>query len=386
MKIQRVETFPVFLSQREAGDSYAGSATIPHGGYRLNPPWRSLYSPGYESLFVKITTDDGLVGWGEALAPVAPEVPATIVDRILAPLLVGMDPRAVRVLWHRMTESMRERGHLVGHQADAMAAVDIALWDLWGKALDSPVAALAGGAFTDSVPSYVSGIRGADDAEKRDRARELAERGIRRFKLHLGSGIATDLATYDAVRSAHPDITVALDAHWQYSLGEAKLLGRELDDRRAWFFEAPLAPEDVEGHRELAEYIATPVAVGEAMRNRFEFADWMQRRAVRVAQPDIGRTGITEGLAIAMLGDAYGVQVAPHHSAAFGVVMAAGVHVSAATPALLAFEYQPYTVGVANRLLVDPLRIDDAGYFALPAAPGLGIKVDEAAVRRYILD
>jgi L-alanine-DL-glutamate epimerase-like enolase superfamily enzyme len=384
VRIARVQTFPLFLSKEDADNSYAGESAIEHRGYMVKPPWRSLYSPGYETLIVKIETDDGLVGWGEALAPVAPEVAAAIVERLLTPLIVGEDPRSVRTLWHRMSESMRERGHLVGHQADAMAAVDIALWDLWGHATGLSVSELAGGRFADVLPAYVSGIRGADDSERAERAAELIDAGVRRIKLHLGNDIRTDLATFDAIRAVHPDLDLALDAHWTYRLGEAKALGRELDARRAWFFEAPLAPEDVEGHHDLAAAIDTPVAVGEAMRSRFEFADWLQRRAVGLTQPDIGRTGITEGLAIAAVADAFHVQVAPHHSAAFGIAMAAGVHVAASSPSLLAFEYQPFTLPVANRILTTPLEVHPDGGFVVPAGPGLGVTVDEPVVREFV--
>ncbi|MFK4761348.1 mandelate racemase/muconate lactonizing enzyme family protein [Microbacterium sp. ZW T5_45] len=379
-----MQTFPLFLSREDADDSYAGDTGVAHRGYVVRRPWRSLYSPGYETLLVKIETDDGLVGWGEALAPVAPEVAAAIVDRLLTPLIIGEDPRSVHTLWHRMTESMRERGHLTGHQADAMAAVDIALWDLWGHATGLSVSELAGGRFSEVLPTYVSGIRGSDDADKADKASALVDAGVRRIKLHLGTDIRTDLATYDAIRDVHPDLEVALDAHWTYRLGEAKALGRELDDRRAWFFEAPLAPEDVEGHRDLAAALATPIAVGEAMRSRFEFTDWLTRRAVGLTQPDIGRTGITEGLAIAGISDAFHAQVAPHHSAAFGIAMAAGVHVAAASTSLLAFEYQPFTLPVANRLLAAPLEVRPDGGFVVPTGPGLGVSVDEDAIARYV--
>jgi len=384
VKITRVQTFPLFLSREDADDSYAGDTGVAHRGYVIRPPWRSLYSPGYESLLVKIETDEGLVGWGEALAPVAPEVVAAVVDHLLTPLIIGEDPRSVRTLWHRMTESMRERGHLTGHQADAMAAVDIALWDLWGHATGLSVSELAGGRFAEILPTYVSGIRGNDDAERVDKATAFVEAGVRRIKLHLGTDIRTDLATYDAIRAVHPDLDLALDAHWTYRLGEAKALGRELDDRRAWFFEAPLAPEDVEGHRDLAAALATPIAVGEAMRSRFEFTDWLARRAVGLTQPDIGRTGITEGLAIAAVADAFHAQVAPHHSAAFGIAMAAGVHVAASATSLLAFEYQPFTLPVANLILTTPLEVRPDGGFIVPTGPGLGVTVDEDAVARYV--
>ncbi|MGP4033654.1 mandelate racemase/muconate lactonizing enzyme family protein [Pseudarthrobacter sp. 1C304] len=384
MIIELVQAFPLYVDPVQG--NYLGANGRADGRkYLLNPPYRSLYSAGYETLVVKVIAD-GVVGWGEALAPVAPHVAAQVVERLLCPLLIGQNARDVPVLWHRMSESMRERGHLTGHQADAMAAVDIALWDLRGRAEGRPVADLIGGRFRESIPTYLSGLRGDNDAERADTAAEFAERGVRNIKLHLGRGVKSDLATVDAVLGAVPDARIAVDAHWSYSLGEAKALGRGLDERNAWFFEAPLAPEDAEGHRDLAAHIATPVAVGEAMRSRFEFADWLQRRAMQISQPDIARTGITEGMAIAGLTDAFHGRVAPHHSAALGIAMAAGLHVSAATPSLLAFEYQAHTMTVASRILGQPLEAAPDGSYTVTDAPGLGVEVDEDAVRSFIAD
>jgi galactonate dehydratase len=120
------------------------------------------------------------------------------------------------------------------------------------------------------------------------------------------------------------------------------------------------------------------------MRSRFEFTDWLARRAVGLTQPDIGRTGITEGLAIAAVADAFHTQVAPHHSAAFGIAMAAGVHVAAASASLLAFEYQPLTLPVANRILTTPLEVAPNGDFTVPTGPGLGVSVDEDFVQEFV--
>lgn len=381
MKIERVEAFPLRLDT--VAGSYAGDSGPTAGGYRIQPPWRSLYSPGTETLVVKIVAD-GVTGWGEALAPVAPHVAATIVERLLAPLVIGENARHIRPLWHRMSESMRERGHLTGHHADAMAAVDIALWDLLGQAEGRPVADLLGGRFRDRVPAYLSGVAGEDDTERAASAAAFAADGGTAIKLHLGKGVGADLATFDAVREAAPSARIAVDAHWSYTVGEAKALARGLDERGAWFLEAPVAPEDAAGHAEIAAWAATPIAVGESMRNRFEFADWLGRRAMHIGQPDVGRTGISEGMAIATVLDAAHATVAPHHSAALGIAMAAGLHVSAATPALLAFEYQRNTVGVAGRILAEPLAVDADGGFPLPTGPGLGIHVDEDAVRSLV--
>jgi galactonate dehydratase len=373
VKIESVETWVLKIDPPETylGPRPAGS----DDGYYLRPPYRSLYSDRFETMLVRVTTDDGLAGWGEALAPVGPEVAKAIVDRLLAPALIGADPRRVRPLWTMLTGLMRERGHLVGHQADALAAVDTALWDLAGRALGAPVYALLGGAHRDRIPTYVSGLPEPTDDGRAALAREWVSTGVRAVKLHLGNGVDADLATVDAVRAAHPDLRVAVDAHWAYDLADALRLGRGLDERRAWFLEAPLVPEDIDGHRELAAALATPVAVGEALRNRYEFRAWLAARAVDICQPDVARTGITEAMAIADLASAFHVPVAPHHSVGLGVSVAAGLHVAAAVADLPAFEFQPSTMAVANRILATPL---DGGpvAFTLPDAPGLGIEVD----------
>ena len=378
MKIVAVRTHVVRLTPPEAylGDRPGSAGATALGGYYRRPPWRSLYSDLFETLLVELTTDDGLVGWGEALAPVAPEVPAAVVDRLLTPFLLGADPRRVRPLWTELSGLMRERGHLVGHQADALAAVDIALWDLAGKALGVPVATLLGGAYRTEIPTYVSGLPRPGDAERTALARQWAEQGVRRIKLHLGYGVEADLATVDAVASAHPDLKVAVDAHWAYDLADALRLGRGLDERpHAWFLEAPLAPEDIPAHRDLAGALAVPVAVGEALRSRYEFREWLTARAVDICQPDVGRTGITELMAIAELAAAHHVPTAPHHSVGLGVAVAAGLHVSAAIEAMPAFEFQPGTMAVASRILTGPIAGGPVD-FPLPDRPGLGVDVD----------
>ncbi|MEV0624190.1 mandelate racemase/muconate lactonizing enzyme family protein [Nonomuraea sp. NPDC050404] len=342
-------------------------------GYFTRSPWRSLYSARFETLLVSVTCDDGTTGWGEALAPVAPEVPAAIVDKLLAPALIGQDPTRVRPLWDRLTGLMRERGHLTGHQADALAAVDIALWDLTGRITGLSVASLLGGAFTGIVPVYVSGLPRPSDAERAALAKEWAAKGATAVKLHLGHGVEEDLATVDAVAAA--GLKVAVDAHWVYDVPSAVRLAHGLAERGALFLEAPLAPEDVEGHRELARRAELPIAVGETLRNRYEFAHWLSRRALSLAQPDVGRTGITELMSIAELAAAHHVPVAPHHSTGLGVALAAGLHVSAALGNLAFFEYQPTTCEVAGAILTAPLAGGPGG-FPLPAGPGLGVEVD----------
>jgi galactonate dehydratase len=371
--IERVDVYPLSLPGQDGAPRT----------YRTAPPWLSIYGSRRETLVVRIVADDGTAGWGEALAPVAPEVPARVVSQLFTPVLIGTNPLAVRPIVDRLRDLMRERGHLGGHQADALAAVDIALWDLAGKLTGQPVVQLLGGAYRDFVPTYVSGLPGRNDAERVAQARDWVARGVRQVKVGLGYGVRADIASVAALRAVHDDLRVAVDVHGVYGLADAMRLGRALVELDAWFFEMPLAFEDVAGHADLAARLDIPVATGESMRHRFEFRPFVEARAVGVLQPDIGRTGITEGLAIAQYAETHHLPVAPHHSAGLGIAVAAGLHVSAAAGNLLSFEYHPTLFAEANRILATPLEPAPTG-MALPQGPGLGVEVDVAEVEKLV--
>lgn len=386
MKIVDVAVFPL----RMQGDApylgaQEGGGDPPRDRYYVRPPWRSLYAPAHETLIVRMTTDDGIQGWGEALTPVGADAIAGIVRRLLAPTLLGQDPRRIRPLVHGLRQLMRERGHQEGHQADAIAAVDIALFDLVGRATGQRVVDLLGGAFRERVAVYVSGLPEPDDQGRARLAAEWAQRGFDRIKLALGFGVQADLATFDAVMDAVGTGKVAVDAHWAYSLADAERLAAGLDRRGGWFLEAPLVPEDLAGHAELAAKSRIPIAVGEAMRSVHTVLPWLRDRAVDLFQPDVARTGLAAGSDLAALAAAHHVPVAPHHSVGLGIALAAGIHLSAAVPDLMAFEYQPTTLALANRILALPLTLD-GNTFTVPHGPGLGVQVDADAIKRYAFD
>lgn len=382
MRITSVETFALRLP---ATSAYLGAlpngAEPPAGQYYIRPPWRSLYSHRYETMLVRLEAEDGTTGWGEALAPVGPEIPAQVVDLLLRPVLLGAAADRPRPIVATLRELMRERGHLVGHQADALAAVDIALWDLAARVHQISVVDLLGGGFRDTVPTYVSGLPSPDDEGRSELAREWADRGARMVKLHLGYGVSEDLATVDSIRAAAPELRVAVDAHWAYSLTEALRLAEGLSEREAVFLEAPLPPEDIRGHARLVDRSPVPVAVGESLRNRFEFAQWLEAGALQVAQPDVARTGITELMAISELCAAHHVPVAPHHSVGLTVSAAAGVAVSAALGGLLMFEYQPTSISVGARALGVELDVRP-DHMKVPTGLGLGVDLEVSVVRQ----
>ena len=380
MNITSVEAIPVRIRRDEA---YLGALPpgAGDGAYFLRPPYRALYSAHFETTFVKIVTDEGVVGWGEALAPVAPEVVATIVTQLLAPVLKGRDPLAGDVLWGTMYDLMRERGHYGGFMLDAISACDIALWDLRGKILGVGVHALLGGPHLRRVPCYVSGLPKPTDAERAALAADWQAKGFDAFKLAAGYGIEEDAASLGALRERlGPESTLLLDAHWVYTLDEAVALGRRLEDLGVAVFEAPLNPEDLDAHVRLADALAVAVAIGETERTRYQFRPWLVRRGADLLQPDVGRTGISALVKIAHMAEAFNIKVAPHQSVGLGVCIAASIQAAAAIPNLWMLEYQPPVFELANTLLVEPL-VCEAGAFHLPKGPGLGVAIDEARLR-----
>ncbi len=380
MRIAAVEAIPTRIRR---DDTYLGAmpADADMQAYFLRPPYRALYSAYFETAFVKITTDDGVVGWGEALAPVAPEVVGQIVEQLLAPALIGRDPLDGNVLWNVMYDLMRERGYYGGFMLDAISACDIALWDLRGKLLEQPVCKLLGGAFRERVPCYVSGLPKPTAEERVELAQTFVARGFSAFKLAAGHGVAADAASVKALRDALGDqATLLLDAHWVYSLDEAVQLGLRLTDLDVGFFEAPINPEDIASHAQLAAAIAVPVAIGETERTRYQFRPWLEQKAADILQPDAGRAGISETVKISSMAEAFNVKMAPHLSVGLGICIAASIQAAAAIPNLYILEYQPPVFEIANLLLESPLTCD-AGHYEIPSAPGLGVALDESRLR-----
>lgn len=384
MKITNVTTFVVKVAKA----AYLGGQTQEaigeqRGDYVTNRHYRSKYSVNTETMFVKLDTDAGLVGWGEAQAPLVPEAAGALAHRLIGPYLLGRDPFDVDVLWNDAYDGMRERGHGGGFMLDAIAACDIALWDLMGKAVDKPVHKLLGGRFRERVRSYVSGVPGPAPEDRARYAAGWRAKGYDAFKMALGYGHDADAAAFEAVRDAvGPAADLMIDAHWRYSVSEAITLGRTLERSGLYFFEAPIAPENAPGQAAVARALDAPVAIGEELRTRFEYRERLTIGALDIAQPDVGRMGITELRKVAALCETFDVPVALHLGVGLGVYMAASVQVAAAIPNFLIIEFQPNQFEVANRLLLEPI-VNEAGAYDVPEAPGLGVAPDENAIREH---
>jgi galactonate dehydratase len=374
MRIRKIEAWPIRLSRdMTAATGTAGSPTklAGSGDYRWSAVFPCLYSTNFETALIRVTLENGLYGWGEAQAPLAPEVSCEIVRLLLTPALVDADfdgsRSSIEALWDRMYSAMRVRGQTGGFMLDAISGVDLALWDLAGKIAQAPVYALLGGSRV-SMPAYVSGLpaNGRNEAALRYRSQ-----GFRKFKLFFDTPAEADfLRSMDAM----PDgAQVAVDALWRFDLSAACTFGAELDARGALWFEAPMPPEDPIAHGQLAAAIHTPVAIGESYRTRYEIASFVRERAVEVLQPDLGRCGITEGLRMAQ---AAGAPVVPHVSIAMGPQVAAALHFASALSQCTLVEYNPQVLEVANRFLRAPIAIEGDSY-RVPSEPGLGVELNE---------
>jgi L-alanine-DL-glutamate epimerase-like enolase superfamily enzyme len=325
-------------------------------------------------VIVKVTATDGTLGWGETYGIVAPRAVTTIIDDVLGPMVVGRDPRDVVVIQEDLYDLMRVRGFHGGFYVDAIAGVDIALWDLCGKLAGLPLAKLLGGQRTDRLPAYVSGLPRATLAERVTLAREWVEKGFDAVKYAAAVSHEGIVAEMRALREAlGPDVKLMVDLHWKFTAAEAVALIDELAPYRPYFAEAPCAPEDLDGLAEVAARTRVPIAAGEEWRTIYEVMPRLSRRSVSVLQPEMGHTGVTQFLAIARLAVAFHARVIPHASIGVGIFQAASLHAAATLPNVPYHEYQPSIFDKNLRYVMTTMRCE-AGHYQLPDGPGLGVE------------
>ena len=345
-----------------------------------------IYPPQAQSCIVKITTEDGTVGWGEGHAPLGPRATVAVVEDVLAPLLLGEDPLAIEPLWERMYGSMRLRGHSTGYQLEAIAGVDIALWDLAGKLLGLPCYRLLGGPFRTELPTYASGVPGVTVEQRAASAERFIADGYTAMKASIGRGsIDEDLAAVRAlVEVVGSRADVLVDAHGAYASHTALEVGHELQRMGVKWFEDPLPPEDVDGYVALSRALEMPVAAGETECTRWQFEERLSRKAVSVILPDICRAGgISEGRKIATVADVHNVRWAAHVSMGTSLHVAAAAHLAAASANFLIFEFSSTPNPIGDVLLTHPLH-PESGVLRVPDGPGLGITFNEAKLQQHL--
>jgi D-galactarolactone cycloisomerase len=344
------------------------------------------------ALIVEITTDEGLVGWGECYGPA--RMNAAIVDG-MKPLLIGEDPFRTEWLWHEIYARFRDHGQK-GSIIQGLSGIDIALWDIKGKALGEPVHRLMGGPMRTDVAAYATGLYRRQSGRPEDYLAEEAASyvadGFTAVKLKVGYGVEEDLRMIRAVRDAiGPKVGLMIDANHAYDAVAAIRLGRRAERYDIAWFEEPVPPEDIAGHREVRAALTIPVASGECEFTRFGFRELITTRAVDIVQPDTcSAGGISECKKIADMTLAYGLRYVPHVWGS-GVALAAALQLIAVLPSLTPpslnrqepmLEFDRTEHPIRRALLTTPIE-HTKGRVAVPQRPGLGIDIDRAALDRF---
>ena len=362
--------------------------------------WSQSWARVRGALLVEVRTDDGLVGWGEAGAGWEQEAARAVVETMFRPLLLGRNPLDVEVAWQALHAAMLNGGLARGIAVQALSGVDIALWDLAGKALGQPVYRLLGGAYRDRVTAYATGLYYTETRDQTaalvDEARRYVAEGFRGVKMKVG-GLTpeADLRNVRAVREAiGPSTFLSVDANQAYNAFTAVRVGRGLEEADVLWLEEPVPFDDLEGYLQVKSALRVAIAGGEALYTRFAFRDFIARRAFDIAQPDVTNVGgLTEARRIVGLASTFGVQCYPH---VWGtpVALAAGLHLLAAIPSsptcrspqpflqepVLEFDRTPNPL--REELAEHRFTLTD-GAVAVPQGPGLGVEPDPEAIERY---
>ena len=356
-------------------------ATVDGGWPQGHAPQSDLHT------LVEVHSDEGLTGLGSIFTSSALSAAALEFLRPRWESESALEPE-------RVSEKLRQssfwqgRGGTVEH---VISGIDIALWDLFGKACGQPVSRLLGGCYRTKIKPYGS-LLFDEPAVLRDNLLATVERGFRAIKLGwrpFGRRDAKfdELLVRTARETVGDEVDLLVDAggseqFWPHGYKWAINTARMLADYHVGWFEEPLPPDDLEGYAELRRHSPVPIAGGEVLTRRQAFIPWIERRAVDILQPDATKCGgLSEARRIAWMCHDHNVQMVSHGwNTAVGV--AADLHLAAAMPVARYVEYltpAPYI----EEIITQPFRLDAEGYLAIPTAPGLGIELNRDALRRF---
>ena len=351
----------------------------------------------YRTTMVRITTDDGITGVGECMTRLSGTSLRDIVHYI-KPALIGRDPRDIESIWDLMWSIMMNRGHVKGFYQEAMAGIDIALWDIFGKSLGVPVWRLLGGRTNPRIWCYASSLRLRSIDILRDEIDKHKANGFNAMKFKIGKDPMNwrdEVKIVEQIRAHAGDkITLMSDVNCNYSrdLKTALEVGKALEALGVYWYEEPLAPDDVDGYAFLKDKLNIRIATGEADFNKYSFARFFKRDAIDIVQHDAARSaGITESRKIADMADAFRVAYAPHNGSSSNIIMTVSLHLATYAPNFLIYEYMQSDWNKAQR---NPLRWDlcqmpikefKDSHIVLEEKPGLGIEINEEVVERYRL-
>ena len=340
-----------------------------------------------DAVIVRVTTAGGIVGWGEAHHGRCPGAIAKLIDTTMRQLVVGMDASDVVGIWSRIYR-MQLASHGMGTAAAlAMSGIDLALWDIRGKAVGWPVYKLLGGKSRE-IPAYAGGISLGyqEPAQLADEIRGLLARGYKAVKLRVGDTVANDIMRVVAVRKAFPDLVLLADANTAYTVEDVRGVMPALEANRVRWLEEPFAPHDHRSYREAARLGRVPLAAGENHYTRYEFTRVIEDGAITILQPDLSKTGgITEALRIAAMASGWKLQINPH-TLLTGINMAASIHLLASIDNGGYFEADVAAENpFRDELCIPALTVSANGTVKPHEAPGLGVEVNEKFLQAYPL-
>ncbi|NLB45883.1 MAG: mandelate racemase/muconate lactonizing enzyme family protein, partial [Clostridiaceae bacterium] len=375
MKITKVEAIPI----RQKGEI------------------KLINDSAQDGIIIKVYTDEGIVGYGEVDSSplvVKAVIEAPVSHRIccgLAAVVVGEDPFDVEKIWEKMylASTFYGRRGVVIH---AMSGIDIAIWDIIGKALNKPLYKVLGGSFRDRVRAYASTLMPYTPQESYEETRKCCDAGYTAIKLGWGGfelGMRENIALIKAAReAAGPDIDLMFDlgfipsADNPIDAASRIQLAKAIEQYDPYWIEEPLYPDDLEGYRKLSEAVNIRIACGENESTIYGFKQLIDYAGVSILQPDITRCGgITQARKIATLAAANHLTVVPHAWSS-GIVIAASLHIIASIPNSCLLEYLIWDNPIRKEMLVEDILVKD-GYATLPEGPGLGIEINDQAIEKY---
>ena len=341
-----------------------------------------------DTIIVRVETSEGITGYGEAHPGRSPGAVVSLIHNTLAPMLIGMKATDVIGVWKRV-HRMQLSSHGVGSGASlGLSGIDMALWDIRGKAANMPLYELLGGS-KRRLPAYAGGISlGYQPKESlAEEAQEYVARGYKAIKLRLGDSAKADIERVLHVRKAlGDDIDILTDANTAYTLADVRRVMPVLADIKAGWLEEPFACNDFSSYREAAKITSlVPIAAGENHYGRFEFAQLREAGAVQIWQPDLSKCGgITEGLAIAAMASAYRIPMHTHSSAT-GINHAATIHFMAAIENAGYFEACVSHFNPLRDMFGTTFEIGADGCVEPLDKPGIGLEIDESLFAKYPL-
>ncbi|CAM4217863.1 galactonate dehydratase [Paenibacillus endophyticus] len=332
--------------------------------------------------FLKLSTDEGIAGWGEAVVEGRSRTVEMAVKE-LEPHLIGQDPRRIEHLWQAMYRGTFYRGGPI--LTSAISGLEQAMWDILGKSLNVPVYQLLGGAVRNRIRMY-KGVGGSYAEETYANAKRWREMGFTMMKtgieamahvMETPAWISKQVERIEAIRDAiGNDCDLGIDFHGRISPALAVRLIKELERFQPAFIEEPCLPENVDTMATIARSTTLPIATGERLFTKWAFRNVLEKQAAAILQPDLAHCGgIMEGKKIAAMAEVYFAGFAPHNPLG-PINLAASVQLSANVPNFLAQEH----ASLGEGYLKQPFVVTD-GYLEIPTGPGLGIEVDEDALK-----